>query len=104
MMTGGLDDLLLRDVRWTFCLAISKWREVGANGRSLRQIADGMRYPITDTQIREIILYLTDLGYCTFEELPDGSYRAIRTHKLTDLVEYNTDTPQSIARPAKQWW
>lgn len=96
---------VLRDARWTFCHALYGWRDQGVSESNIRLISKSMRYQLSDAEIREQILYLQELGYCTVEKLEiDGSLFATRTAKLTNLVEFNDDCPPSIARPEKKWW
>lgn len=99
-----LEAIKAREARWTFCLALSKWRELGASTASLRQISDAMKYGFSDHEVRELVRYLEGIGLCKTEALPNGELWAIRTPALVDIVEYNASAPNSIARPDKKWW
>lgn len=94
-----------RDARWTFCIALYNWRDQGATESSFKAIAQSMRFNLSDSDVREQIRYLEQLGYCTVEVIEiDKSLFATRTSKLSDLVEFNAACPDSIARPEKKWW
>ncbi|WP_019500847.1 hypothetical protein [Pseudanabaena sp. PCC 6802] len=102
-MSSALDDIRKRELRWTFCLALRNGRDIGVSEKVFRAIARDMKSGLSDNEVREMVQYLASAGYCTLETLIDESVLAVRTNKLTDLVEYNCEAPPSIARPAKNW-
>jgi hypothetical protein len=104
MEAKPLNSIHRSEMRWAFCLALYYWGEYGASEQSLMQIARDMKYLETQAEIREVMLYLQGLGFCTIEKRPDGSLWAQRTPRLVDLCEYNCPAPESIARPEHKWW
>ncbi|MEX0271196.1 hypothetical protein AB3R30_18830 [Leptolyngbyaceae cyanobacterium UHCC 1019] len=104
-MSTEANNLIKEEARWVFCLALYNWKELGASEAALTSIAQGMKWQFSEVEVRDLILYLQELGYCKVESLPlTGKLWAIRTAKLIDLVEFNADCPPSIARPAKKYW
>lgn len=104
-MNTEAQNIIKREARWTFCLALYNWRDQGANESSLRAIAKTMRFGLSDAEVREQIYYLKELGYCKVEQVPiSGDLFAVRTSALSDLVEFNAPCPHSIARPETKWW
>ena len=97
------DDLQYRELLWVFCLALRNGRDVGVPEKIFRAIAKDMHAPFTDGEVREMILYLGGLEFCEVKTLPNDTLWALRTTRLTDLVKYNMDAPESIARPPQDW-
>jgi hypothetical protein len=103
-MSTEIENIRKREDRWTLCLTLYKWGESGVSEQSIKAVFAKMHRNLSDTEIRELINYLKRLDFCDTEILPNGDVFAVRTNKLIDLVEYNIETPVSIARPISKYW
>ncbi|MEI6065601.1 MAG: hypothetical protein WCQ26_13485 [Pseudanabaena sp. ELA748] len=104
-MNTEAQNIVKREARWTFCLALYNWRDQGAIEPTFRAIANAMRFGLSDAEIREQLFYLKEKGLCTIEKNSvDGGLFALRTSALIDVVEFSAPCPDGIARPATKWW
>lgn len=103
-----LENLDKREARWGFCLALYHGGEVGVREAKFQEIAGALKLNLSTAEVREILRYLEEAGYCQITQVPEalgGSLYAKRTNLCVDLCEYTTvDAPLSIARPAYKYW
>lgn len=104
-MTTEAQNIIKRNARWTFCLALYNWRDQGAIEPTFIAISNSMHYGLSDAEIREQLFYLEQKGLCKTEKNTiNGEIFAVRTSALIDYVEFNSEPIEGIARPLAKWW
>jgi hypothetical protein len=90
-------------MRWHLMNALDKARPIGAMDTLLLDVMREIYPDATPNELHQQMDYLEDLGMIDVVKQPDGHWHGCLTAKGVDVVEYTSDCPQGIARPAKYW-
>ena len=90
-------------MRWHLMNALDKARPIGAMDTLLLDVMREIYPDATPNEPHQQMDYLEDLGMIDVVKQPDGHWHGCLTAKGVDVVEYTSDCPQGIARPAKYW-
>ncbi len=103
-MSNGIESELKREARWTLMLALYHGRDIGLHEGMIGAIFGDMHYSLSAGDIRGMLIYLRELGFCRTDKKFDERLWAVITAKGIDLCEHNCPCPDSIARPVKKYW
>lgn len=95
----------LRVARWNFLLALNVGGRQGVGAHIFQRVAKETNLQLTADQVREVVHYLAGLGLCSVSESGlTGTWHAKITPLGTDVVNYDSECPPSIARPEQKWF
>jgi hypothetical protein len=101
---SSLENELKREARWTLMLSLYHSRDIGIHEGMIGVIFQDMHYSLSAGDIRSMLIYLQELGYCRTDKKFDDKLWVVITAKGVDLCEHNSECPDSIARPSKKYW
>lgn len=90
-------------MRWQLLNALNKARPIGAMDVLLLDVMGAIYQGVTANELHSQLDYLADHNMVDVKKQPDGHWHSKLTHEGVDVVEYTTDCPAGIARPAKYW-
>ncbi|ENX20176.1 hypothetical protein F892_03099 [Acinetobacter vivianii] len=100
---SDLDKARREGTRWLLLISLNRARPIGCSDAILLDVVNALYPRTTVVELHSQLEYLQNKKLVEIDRKPDGHWNSKLNSEGIDVVEYTTECPPGIARPAKYW-